>query len=541
MKAERALRTVGLRAASLVFRTPLYAYSLRGGAAPLAHDPLDPWPGDTAEAQRLLTGVWHLPNTVAESATPPWLMPLAPEDRAALHGFGWLRPLRAHGGDAARALSRAGIATWLDRFDHWHGEAWSPPVLADRLSAWLGAFHFFAAGADEDFRGRVLDSLQRQSRHLARVLPGEVVGADAIVAAAALALSGLCLAEGHARAAAGLALLDTALAEQILPDGCHIERRPHAHLRVFQALVSLRAVLRDTTNDVPGFLQIAIDRMAPMLRLWRHGDLGLAGFNGAGEGDAATIDKALALSDARGRALRRAPYGGFERLQAARGILLFDAGAPPASPFDAYAHAGLGSFEFSFGRDRMIVNCGSEAAPFEWRGALRQGAAHSAVQIGARGAIGFTKDGRVRTVPKTLAVERLEGEEGEGVMLSHDGCGGMLTRTLFLAKSGEDLRGEDRCEGPAGRAFLLRFHLHPEVQASLVQDARSVLLRLPGGSGWRFRTSWPPVRLEESVYCGKRRAGNQPRRSLQIVVEGTTGDGETAVQWAFQRERKATG
>lgn len=541
MAADRGLRSVGLRAASLVFRTPLYGMSLRGGAEPLVREPQDPWPGDATEAQRLLSGVWLLPGGTIESDLPPWLMPLDAVDRAALHGFGWLSALRGNGSDEARALARAAVSTWLDRFEHWDDAAWGPSVTGERLIAWIGCFHFFAASAPDAFRDRVLTSLQKQSRHLARVLPGDCVGADAIAASTGLALAGHALAQGEARRAAGLALLETALAEQILPDGAHIDRRPASCFRVFQTLVTLRAAFAHTTNDIPAFLQLTIDRMAPMLRLLRHGDGALAGFNGSGEADNLLIERALALSDARGKALKRAPYGGFERLQSARAVVLFDAGGPPPAPLDKCAHAGIGSFEFSFGRDRMIVNCGGDSAPASWRASLRQCAAHSAAQIGEREPIGFGKDGGVKSAPQSIAVERFETDQGQSVTLTHDGFGAPSSRTLFLGDGGEDLRGEDRFDGTAGVPMTLRFHLHPDVQASLAQDGASVLLRLPGGSGWRFRSGGAALSLEDSVYCGRRRAGSQARRSQQIILRAAAGGDEPPIVWALQRTRKTPG
>ncbi len=44
----------------------------------------------------------------------------------------------------------------------------------------------------------------------------------------------------------------------------------------------------------PAELVAAIDRMAPMLRFFRHGDGGLALFNGTWEGDRRMIDLVLA-------------------------------------------------------------------------------------------------------------------------------------------------------------------------------------------------------------------------------------------------------
>ena len=47
--------------------------------------------------------------------------------------------------------------------------------------------------------------------------------------------------------------------------------------------------------------------------------------------------------------------------------------------------------------------------------------------------------------------------------------------------------GEDRFEGPGAASALLRFHLHPDVTASLAASGDNVLLRPAKGAGWQFR------------------------------------------------------
>ena len=86
--------------------------------------------------------------------------------------------------------------------------------------------------------------------------------------------------------------------------------------------------------------------------------------------------------------------------------------------------------------------------------------------------------------------------------------------------------------------FAIRFHLHPDVKASLARDGMSVLLVLGNGDGWRFRTDGGPIRIERSVYLA---TGGTPKRTSQIVVQGEAepfGAGErppNRVRWAFQR------
>src|SRR4029077_3349712 len=109
----------------------------------------------------------------------------------------------------------------------------------------------------------------------------------------------------------------------------------------------------------------------------------------------------------------------------------------------------------------------------------------------------------------------VRGEARAVLPPSHDGYlpvfGLTHARQLFIAADGEDLRGEDRLTGPAGRSFVIRFHLHPQVQASLTQDGSAALLRLASGTGWRLRAQGAVMSLGESVYLG----AGETRKSQQ--------------------------
>ena len=139
------------------------------------------------------------------------------------------------------------------------------------------------------------------------------------------------------------------------------------HATVLGALIDIRAIYKAARIEMPEALQHAIDRMAPALRFFRHGDGGLALFNGSQEGEALLLDTILTQADARGRPLKRAPQAGFDRLTLGRTIIIVDSGGPPPARLDRQAHAGIGSFEMSVGRERFIVNCGAHPGASPWR------------------------------------------------------------------------------------------------------------------------------------------------------------------------------
>jgi uncharacterized heparinase superfamily protein len=302
-------------------------------------------------------------------------------------------------------------------------------------------------------------------------------------------------------------------------------------------LVDLRGVLRTAGLAVPDALQGAIERMAPMLRFFRHGDRRLALFNGALEEDGVLIDLVLTRSEGKGRAPAQAPDSGFNRLAAEKALVIVDTGGPPPPGFDEHAHAGTLSFEFSHERERIIVNCGGyRGAKANWRRVARASAAHSVLVVADTNSTEIREDGTLGRVPGSVNCERAEDGGRQWILATHDGYrerfGLTYSRQLFLAASGEDLRGEDRLSGLPGARFAVRFHLHPAVQASLVEDGSSAVLRLPSGALWRLRTAGAEISLGESIYLGS----GEPRKTQQVVLSGSVPPEGASVRWAIRRE-----
>jgi len=511
------------RGLNALFRLPLYRWSLRGRApAALGPVPQDLRVGETLTANQLFQGHWsfvgishEIPNgspwSVAEKNVNWW---------AALDGFAWLRHFAAAGGDAAKRHSRALVRDWIGRHRAIAPPAWRADILGRRLLSWLAHSGFLLDGADSAFRSEFLASLNTQARHLARSVALAPPGEGRLVAAVALVAAGRAL-PGLDRGGRGRRALERELARQILGDGGHVSRSPSILLDLLADLVALKLAWQPLAEAPPALIN-AVDRMAPMLRFFRHGDGGLALFNGSAEESPATIDRVLEFADAEGQPLTGAPHSGFQRLAARRALLLVDSGA-------GGAHAGALSFELSHAKERIVVNCGSGASA-AWHDAAAHTAAHSTLVLADTSSVA---PGRALAV----AVERTEADGNLWLDLAHEGYldsfGLTHRRRLWLAASGEDLRGEDRLvarpgASPAPASFAVRFHLHPEIRASLVQAGVAVLLQTGAGIGFRFRASGGKLALEDSVYLGH-------RRSHQVVIHGTAEGAETIVKWALQR------
>ena len=494
----------------------------------------DPWPGDAGSGARILKGelVWN--GAVRRLAPGGWADASGHEAlRALAHSFTWLRDLRALGTDAARARARALVSDWiattgLERLVQ------RADVAGARITAWLGHYDFFVASADDAFRHRLMARLLTDARLLAAGLPGGEADGRALTALKGLIAAAVALPDHAAYLTRALRYLPQEIGRQILPDGCHVERSPAAQLLALQDLTEIRALLQASQTQPPAPLSNAIERMAPALRALRHGDGGLVLFNGAKEENAILIDLVLTQAGRGGRAPAGLVEGGFHRLQAGRSVIVVDCGAPPPPGADRFAHAGTLAMEFSAGRERLIVNCGGmPTAEGPWRDAARASAAHSTLVIADTNSSELKPRGLGRR-PEIVDVQRQEANGAHRLEATHDGYrrlhGALHRRRVYMADSGEDVRGDDLVEASEPLQYVVRFHLHPLVAPSLQQDGETVVLRLASGGAWRFRATGAAVSLEESVYLG----GDEPRPSQQIVLTGSQ-DGPQLVKWGLNK------
>jgi uncharacterized heparinase superfamily protein len=496
------------------------------------------WPGDAKRGTAIASGEIELGGELIRNPSPRWLPASAgPEWIAGWNSFGWIADL-AEAGGPARDLTGDLVRSWLSDNSAWHGVTWRSDVLATRVFAWLAQFdEIVRRDQDHTLRRAILTSIAAQLRHLARTANWEVAGAARLRALKGLIAGRAALGDSEARLAKVLKALEREVQVQILPDGGHRSRNPSLQLQVLQDLIDTRAVLRAAQIETPGAVQQAVERMAPMLRFFRHGDRRLALFNNSLEEDGVLIDLVLTRSETKGGAPTQAPQTGFDRLQAGRSLAIMDTGSPPPGDLDGIAHAGTLSFEMSHERERIIVNCGAYRGPkSSWSRVARASAAHSVLVVADTNSVEIREDGAFGRRLPSIVRERAEHEGQQWVSATHDGYrtrfGLTYARQLFLAADGEDLRGEERLTGRPGAAFAVRFHLHPSVQASLSEDGGAALFRLPSGMYWRLRAAGAEMSLGESVYLGS----GEARKTQQVVLSGTVGAEGTAVRWALRRE-----
>lgn len=447
-----------------------------------------------------------------------------------LHGFGWLRHMRAADTAIARANARALVGDFIQKRRDRSEIARRPPVAARRLIAFLSHSPLLLEGADHVFYERFVGHVSRLTERLTLELSGAVEGVARLQVLIAVTFAAISLDGQDRRLRRFEVALTDELDHQILPDGGHLSRNPRLLIDLLLDLLPLRETFVARGIEPPRGVIMAIERMMPHLRLFRHGDGALALFNGMGTTPPDLMATLAAHDDARARPIEHAAYSGYSRLTGGRAIVVVEAGAAPRGAHSIEAHAGCLAFEFSSGPDRIVVNCGaSRFGPPDLRLAARSTAAHSTVELGQRSSAEFglvLGERRITAGPVDVRVARQDADEGQEWVASHDGYkrrfNAVHTRRLLLDRDGANLTGEDEITlggsaGAEGQTLpaVARFHLHPTIRTSLIGDGEGVLLSLPSGENWAFEAAGLPVSIEESIFLA---AADGRRRSEQLVV-----------------------
>ncbi len=548
---SESMRRLALRYHRSIIYRPRYA-----GPTPdrLLIAPTDLRTADATLAHDIYAGRFVF-NGVAVDASGIPIFAVEPpsEDWAReLHGFGWLRHLRASELRVSRSNARALVRDWIRQGSRNHPVAWEPEIMARRVISWLSQSPLVLEGCDHAFYRRFIRSLTAQIRALRRIAPDGPAGMPRLTMMVAVAAAAVALPDQDRFLRQAGRRLELELQAQILSDGGHISRSPAAILEILADLLPLRqAFAARGLQPPPGMIQ-AIDRMMPMVRFFRHGDGAFARFNGTSDTAVDLIATVLAYDDARGTPIMSAPHTGYERLTGGTSIVIIDTGRPPPIAISEDAHAGILSFELSAGPHRIIVNCGScNVEGSRLHRLSRTTAAHSTLTVNdsssCRFLMGSAMARRLGEViidgPHEVKAERAVDEDGAHfVIASHDGFaerfGLTHERRIKLSPSGHRLDGIDRLLPARGgrmsrgakNEYAIRFHLHPNVVARLMNEPGHVQLELPDGETWQFAAD-QEVTLEESIFFSETH-GNL--RTTQMVILGRP-QNRDSVAWWLQR------
>ena len=520
--------------------------------------------GHFARGRQLLAGNLLFAGTLTETKNGSvWDVRGDALVAAETHGCAWLDDLAAVGDGKARAKAQDWVQDWIKRYGGGHGPGWTPDLTGRRLIRWINHGIFLLRGIEQEDSERFFRSVGCQTLFLSKRWRTASPGLPRFEALTGMIYAGLSLEGMEKHVGPAITALAADCDTQINAQGGIPTRNPEELLEVFTLLNWAIQAIAEAGKTPPGPIKDEIARVAPTLRALRHADGGLARFHGGGRGIDGRLDTALATC-----AVRAQPgeglHMGYGRLSTGRTSLIVDASPPPSGEASVNGHASTLAFELTSGRRPLIVNCGSGArfGP-SWRRAGRATPSHSTLglagysssRLGSPGRMGYGAQELLVDTPDVVHHEVSLLDDGKRMEVSHNGFqlthGLTHARTLDLAIHGRGLIGEDLLTtltntdkarfdraldltALQGISYAIRFHVHPDVEASVDMGGTAVSLALKSGEIWVFRhDGTAELTLEPSVYLENGRI--KPRHAQQMVLSGAAMAYATRIRWSLAK------
>lgn len=534
-----------------LYGMPGYGLTLKGRVPDgFIAAPHDMRPADPALGRAILSGRFALGGgrMSVQGSGDPWNRPSPTRAFALeLHRFAWLPAVLSQGDAGAREALRL-FGLWQQTFRKWTPFAWGEAVVARRLiNLSVAARRLSAIGAPADV-AQLAQSMAEQGRHLLRLHEEEYAAEKAV----ALVALGCALAgpTGDRFRAKGLKRLPRALKKAVMIDGSHASRSAEQGLDLLYDLLMVEDGLNQRGLPVPETVSQHIDRLTRFVRVLSHPDGSLCGFQGSEGVGAGRVTPALVHDDSRPHGQTATPnlldHGRYHRLVGRSLHVVVDSGEPRQGAMGFAACDYPMAFEASGGRDKLIVSPGwspNQSDRQDMR-VVREG---NTLSIGEKpllapvgGKFGELLNYTLEGDRYKVRSRRVDAEDsGTLLEMEHEGWreqyGVKHERRLYVDTQRDELRGEDRLTPVEAKLdkvttgpFIIAFRLHPEVQASMARDKKSVLLRGPGGRGWWFRHDAREVALTHGVIF----EGGLTRKTTMIELKGVCRpDVASRVRW----------
>lgn len=472
------------------------------------------------------TGDWRM-----QGPSPLWRYHLQYHEHLA--DAAWLARRDGDAAIATRVMSE--LRAWSEAWNGGGAPTWDGYPVAVRLVSWLRILAWSGPMLEDRDRRFIERGIATHTAHLSRSLEWHIDGNHLLRDTWALALGAAVLEGAWAERLQreSVALFETTLAEQVLPDGWHEERTPMYHARALRDALEVLLCLDAAGTPLS---QVAIGRIDAMLEAlpWmQRPDGTLWHLNDTADDHGVDLVRLLTL--------RHAPVpDGVRHFNSAHTVVVVDScgdrlrldlGAPAPAHQPGHAHAGALGFECDIAGVPFIEDGGCSGYDGDpWRGYLRGTSAHSTLTVdgrdqselwatfrmGARasvtgqqatgGARDFTASARVRPYHARGVEHRREfARQGRTVTVIDVVTGAVGRRVEGFVHFSPEWEAEAT---GAGR-FVLR-HPRAEVVVTVEADAGATLHRGEHAPeiGWRARgfndvvPSWT-LRLREDRYAGR--------------------------------------
>jgi uncharacterized heparinase superfamily protein len=454
--------------------------------------------------------------------------------------------------------------SWCDQNPTGTEVGWHPFLLSLRIVNWLKFLVRNADHAEKTGYGAQIDQilvkLRIQVLSLESRLERELLANHLLKNAKALVFAGTLLEapERDRWRVVGEKLLLRQIAEQILPDGGHIERSPMYHAWILDHMLDIRNLFDSCPSDVPecaAEVSNCIERMARYLGQITHPDGEIPLLNDSQLG--VTRPTAQILEDAGAYEVKTCEHGtevqifrdtGYAVIRdlSSQSFLIFDCGRLGPDYQPGHGHSDVLSYELTLHRQRVIVDTGvSSYEPSPERYYERSTAAHNTIRVDGSEQAEIWGNFRVGRRPSVSRIRHGQFPNAQFVQGAHFGYRhlGVVHSRAIVHLGLNSWVFVDRVSGKGSHKLESFIHFYPTIGVRPIMDSetfspdvtvprwslefgglRYVLMTFGDGTLTQAEAWYSPgfaIRLSQSVIHWTRE-GELPATILYAVVpEGT--------------------
>jgi uncharacterized heparinase superfamily protein len=299
---------------------------------------------------------------------------------------------------AARQGSSSAVSTlegligeWLRQTSNRRGDAWEPYTISTRIVNWLKALAIAGDALGSDTSQAIWNSIYSQANVLARRLELHLDGNHLQRNFSALFMAGGALSGSEAEGwySVGISGVGRMIKEQVLPDGCHVERSPMYHCIALGDFLECADVAATWGSPLDESSRHRLRQMSQACDVLMRADGTIHLFNDSANGVApsrAHLERlahlALDFRSSRQEGSIQLPDSGYFGLCSDADRFVIDCGEPGPLHQPGHAHCDLLSFELDIAGRPVIVDSGvSGYAGDPLRSYQRSTRAHNTLEI----------------------------------------------------------------------------------------------------------------------------------------------------------------
>ena len=320
--------------------------------------------------------------------------------------------------------------------------------------------------------------------------------------------------------------------------GFHKSYNPLNHAKFLNELHEIKNILLYFKITVPDILNFSIINMASLLKHYFHDDGSICMFNGSNNTYLSEILLLLKNNEILKKRKFNKNANGIAFYNDKNKRIFLDVVQPTKTDFNKNLCASSLALEFSAFGEKIITNCGAIEKIGKNPEYLRYSAAHSTITLQNTNISEIRMDKIHKRFPDQVSYNSSQSHKSTIWSGSHNGYmknfKKIIKRKIIIDNLDNKVSCEDSIISLKAKnkkiVYHIRFHLMPDIQTSLTNGKRGLIMKTKKNIKWLFKAD-TTISLENSIYVDK----NKTQQIQQIVLSGTTSQNKIIEKWSLEK------